>query len=133
MGLPEPDWQWCYILENTIIKLYKAEEIYWSQRRHFLALTKGASNTSFFHTLVNGHKRRTCIPRLITDDGEISFASDHANHIYVFCIELIGIEKTRRAGLVPDFQETGRRVSEQDNSDIMLVFLRKKLTPLVHL
>lgn len=40
VGISEAEWLRRYVLENTIIKIYKDEEIYWRQRGRFLSLTK---------------------------------------------------------------------------------------------
>lgn len=121
-GLSEAEWQHRYVLENTIIKIYKAEEIYWRQRGRFLSLTKGDINTSFFHAVANGNKRRTTIPRLITPSGDITAQVDLVQHIYEYYTELIGTERPRWASLAPNVWDASKMVSDADNAAILLSF-----------
>ena len=68
------------------------EEEYWRQRSRVNWLLKGDANTSFFHAMANGHRRKCAISRLVSDQGMISDPRDIQEHIYGFYHELLGVE-----------------------------------------
>ncbi|XP_071685197.1 uncharacterized protein [Lolium perenne] len=83
-GLDEEGWALRYFLEDQIVQLDGAEEDYWRQRSRLQWTLKGDSCTAFFHAFANGRRRKCLIPRLLTDNGEISDQQEMMGHVYHF-------------------------------------------------
>jgi hypothetical protein len=67
------------------MKILDEEEMYWYKRSHENWLLKGDNNTSFFHRIANGKKRKQTIYSL--QDGDVNISGDenllkHATEYY---------------------------------------------------
>lgn len=73
------------------MKIYQAEEIYWQRRSGEKWIIEGDSNTSFFHGVANGRKRKTTIIVLENEGVEITDLQEiKKNHIYDFYKSCLG-------------------------------------------
>ena len=61
-GLSADGWLQRYALENSLMEIYKGEEIFWRQRSRQNWLLRGDANTAYFHAIANGRHRRCSIP-----------------------------------------------------------------------
>jgi hypothetical protein len=59
-------------------------------------LLKGDANTTFFHAMANGRRRKCMISRLVSDAGVISEPRALQDHIYTFYRNLMGAEGEAR-------------------------------------
>ena len=57
-----------HVLNDRLTELLREEELKWYQRAKVKHLLEGDANTKYFHLLVNGRHRKTCIFQL--EDGE---------------------------------------------------------------
>lgn len=55
-------------MEEELTQIYLEEEIYWKRRSGEKWMIQGDANTSFFHGVANGRKRKTTILSLEKDE-----------------------------------------------------------------
>jgi hypothetical protein len=91
-------------------------------------MLKGNSNTSYSHAIVNGHRQKCSIPRLIIDQGEIDDQKDLVEYIYQFYKDLMGsVGEERVLSLAPNLWEEDSKISPEENQDLELTFIPKEL------
>ena len=56
-GLSADGWLRRYALENSLMEIYKGEEIFWRQRSRQNWILRGDANTAYFHAIANGRHR----------------------------------------------------------------------------
>jgi mannosylglycoprotein endo-beta-mannosidase len=56
--LSNAEWADRYEKEEELVKNYENEELFWQRRGGKDWLLKGDANTSYFHTVANGRKRK---------------------------------------------------------------------------
>jgi hypothetical protein len=61
-------------LKCELMKILDEEEVYWYKRSHEKWLLKGDNNTTFFHMVANGKKRKQSI--YFMKDGEDNITGD---------------------------------------------------------
>lgn len=69
--LPTPLLERKHVLQVELMKLLNDEELYWHKRVSATWLLKGDNNTSFFHRVANGRKRKNTTFSLQHEDGVI--------------------------------------------------------------
>jgi hypothetical protein len=127
-GLDEEGWALRYFLEDQIVQLDGAEEDYWRQRSRLQWTLKGDSCTAFFHAYANGRRRKCLIPRLVTDEGEISEQAELMGHVYQFYQGLMGAEGEERAfSLAQGLWPPNKRISDEENRSLELTFTPAEL------
>jgi hypothetical protein len=89
-GLNEDGWALRYHLEDQLLHFDRIEEEYWKQRSRVQWLLKGDASTAYFHAIANGRHCKCSIPRLLTDQGEVSDQRDLEKHIYNFYEGMMG-------------------------------------------
>jgi hypothetical protein len=91
-------------------------------------LLKGDANTTFFHAMANGRRRKCMISRLVSDAGVISEPRALQDHIYTFYRNLMGAEGEARVfSLATTLWDQLGRVSEEENDGLMMSFTGEEL------
>ncbi|WVZ96593.1 hypothetical protein U9M48_042209 [Paspalum notatum var. saurae] len=132
-------WQERYNMEKQIMEIYEREEVSWQRRGGENWLLKGDNNTSYFHGIANGRKRRCMIRKVIDDDGsKLEDEKSIREHVDLFYKKLFGSEPEptiklgegifKKAseegfvkGLVPDLVEGG--LTHLQYADDTILFL----------
>jgi len=78
------EWKKRYQLEDELLIIYAAEELYWQKRGGEKWLLKGDSNTSYFHKCANGRKRKSMITSLEDGDNILTDQEELRAHIIDF-------------------------------------------------
>jgi hypothetical protein len=127
-GLDEEGWALRYHLEDQLLHFDRIEEEYWKQRSRVQWLLKGDAGTAYFHAIANGRRCKCSIPRLLTDQGEVSDQRDLEKHIYDFYEGLMGaVGEERVFSLAPGIWPAGKRISEEENRELELTFTAEEL------
>jgi mannosylglycoprotein endo-beta-mannosidase len=121
-GLLESEWKERYELEKKMMLAYATEEAYWHKRGGEKWILQGDANTSFFHSLANGRRRRKLIVSLEDGDNVISEIEDLKSHITSFYKNLFGSEPDPVVHLNEDAWQEGHWVSDEDNAFLVKPF-----------
>jgi hypothetical protein len=127
VGLNDLEWRERYKAEKELMRLFAAEEAYWRQRGGEKWILEGDANTSYFHSIANGRRRKKMIlsiedgERILTQDGEIR------EHILRFYKDLFGSVPDPEIHLGLDMWEGIRRVSSEDNIMLLQPFSDQKI------
>jgi mannosylglycoprotein endo-beta-mannosidase len=127
IGLNDEGWMRRYHLEETLVNLYQKEEDYWRQRSRIKWTVQGDANTTYFHAIANGRRRKCAITTLSTPSGPISDQQDIQAHVYAFYRELMGTDEPQLLTLVNDQWDVGSRVSSEENEAFALFFSQQEL------
>jgi mannosylglycoprotein endo-beta-mannosidase len=84
------------------MEIYKGEEIIWRHRSHQKWLLQGDANTTYFHAIANGRRRKCSIPCLWNRDVLLEEASEISAHIYSFYKELFAAGPRTGVALAED-------------------------------
>ena len=121
-------WALRYYLEDQIVQLDSMEEEYWRQRSRIRWTLEGDSCTAFFHAIANGRRRKCMIPRLVSENGDISDQQELVEHVYRFYQGLMGAQGEDRAfSLHHDIWSADKRISEEENKDLERSFTMEEL------
>lgn len=128
IGQIDPDrWKLRYELEEKLVKIYHDEEIYWQRRSGEKWVNEGDANTTFFHGVANGRKRKTTIVTLDNDGVEISDPQDIKKHIYDFYKSLFGTEQAPKIFLSQEIWSNRGRLEEGDNEQLPKPFSMEEI------
>lgn len=78
-------WLLCENMKNL-----EQEEMYWFERSHTNWLLKGDNNTSYFHKIANGRRRKSSIITLEKNGTIIEGDSNLLNHATEYYTDLFG-------------------------------------------
>lgn len=120
-----------YQLEEELIEVYRAEELYWQQKGEQRILEGDANTSFFFHAVANGRRRRCMISVLETDGDTISDKQGLKEHIYGFYKQLFGPEPRGQVRLADDFWAHKGGVSCEDNIKLTEPFTFSELENVV--
>jgi hypothetical protein len=81
--LSNNEWLQRYEKEEELMKIYEKEELVW-QRRGGDWLLKGDANTSYFHGIANGRKRKCLIRNLVEEDRTIEDKKELKRYIRIY-------------------------------------------------
>ena len=119
-GLSDEGWALHYHLEDQLTHLAKGEEEYWRQQSQQKWLLEGDANTTYFHAIANGRRRKCVIASLQTDQGIITEPLALQEHIYSFYRGRMGtVGETRPFSLIQGMWEGDSRVSEGENTELI--------------
>ena len=99
----EAEWANRYALENQVLAILREEEEYWRRRGVVKWITKGDTNTGYFHAFANGGKRKCLILRLQSDHGLLVSQAEILRHIYDLFLNLLGTAEEKPLRLRQDF------------------------------
>jgi mannosylglycoprotein endo-beta-mannosidase len=130
-GLDEEDWAFRYHLEDELLNILCAEDEYWRQRGRQNWILQGDANTTYFHAIANGRRRKCAIRSLISEEGEIFGQQAIQEHIYKFYLELMGSEEPKFLKLASNCWAEEGRVSREDNDALALSFTMEELEEVI--
>jgi hypothetical protein len=107
MGLSAKEWLRRYALEDSLLEIYRGEEVFWRQRSRPNWLLRGDANTAYFHAIANGRRRKCSIPCLWDRDNLLEDARDISDHVYSFYKELYVAGPRSGVSLSADFWPGG--------------------------
>ena len=116
--LVEEDWKRRYQIEENLSRIYAEEELYWQRRGGEQWLLKGDCNTSFFHSVANGRRRKTTILSLEDEGLVIEDTAQLRNHINGFYKNLFGFEPVSAVRIDPRLWDTEEKLSEGDRVEL---------------
>jgi hypothetical protein len=97
------------------VKIYESEELLWQRRGGENWLLKGDANTSYFHTIANGRKRKCLIRNLVEGDRVIENKEELKSYITYFYKNLFGGGQDPGIHLSEEFWRDRRTCGEDDN------------------
>jgi mannosylglycoprotein endo-beta-mannosidase len=109
------------------MEIYKGEESFWWQRSRQNWILKGDANTTYFHAIANGRRRKCSIPCLWDNDRLLEDNSDISAHTYSFYKELFTASPRSGVALAVDFWPLGARVTDDENVELTLPFLPEEV------
>ena len=121
-AFPKAEWTNRYALENQVLAILREEEEYWRRRGGVKWITKGDTNTGYFHAYANGRKRKCSIPHLQSAQGVLVSQAYITAHIYEFFLNLLGTTEEKPLHLRGDFWGEEARVSQAENDSLALSF-----------
>ncbi|KAE8806947.1 Peroxidase [Hordeum vulgare] len=116
-----------YDLENQLLAILREQEECWRRRGVVKWVTKGDTNTRYFHAYANGHKSKCSIPRLQSEQELLLSQNAIAAHAYDFLIGLLGMANEKQVFLRNDLWDQSQRVSTQENDSLALSFLHEEI------
>jgi mannosylglycoprotein endo-beta-mannosidase len=122
VGLSAEEWLRRYALEDSLIEIYRGEEVFWRQRSRHNWLLRGDANTAYFHAIANGRRRKCSIPCLWDRDNLLEDARDISDHVYSFYKELFMASSRSGISLAVDFWPAGAMVSANENVELTRPF-----------
>jgi mannosylglycoprotein endo-beta-mannosidase len=109
------EWRDRYEKEEELMKIYENEELFWQRRGGEDWILKGDANTSYFHGIANGRKRKCIIKALVEEDTVLEDKEELKEHITNFYKKLFGREPDPKVRLGEDFWKVTGRLEESDN------------------
>ena len=120
--LGEMEWKKRYQLEDELLIIYAAEELYWQKRGGEKWLLKGDSNTSYFHKCANGRKRKSMITSLEDGDNILTDQEELRAHITDFYKKLFGHEETTNIHIRDELWSEQEKVNAAENDRLTRPF-----------
>jgi hypothetical protein len=77
-------------IQTELFKMYEEEESFWFQRAHSKWLQEGDQNTSYFHRIANGRKKKNNVHSLEKDGVLIEVTKNLLQHATDYYKELFG-------------------------------------------
>jgi len=109
-------------LTAETLTLLDQEEIFWYTRCHQQWLLKGDNNTSYFHRIVNGRKRKNTIISLESEGNIIEGTDDLLKHSTDYYSDLFGPEESHNIHIDQRLWDELVKVSEEENDDLCRPF-----------
>lgn len=103
------------------------EEVYWQQRGSEKWILQGDANTTFFHLVANGRRRKKMILNLEEEGRQIVDPKEIQDIIYSFYKKLFGYQPERRVRLADRVWEVSGRLSEGDNVRLTRPFTEEEV------
>jgi hypothetical protein len=121
-GLSAEEWLWWYALEDSLLEIYRGEEVFWRQRSCQNWLLRGDANTAYFHAIANGRRRKCSIPYLWDRNNLLEDAREISDHVYSFYKELFTAGPRSGISLSVNFWPVGAMVSDNENVELTRPF-----------
>ena len=125
--IPATKWEERHKLELELMEIYQQEELFWRKRGGEKWLLEGDANTSFFHRLVNGRKRKCTIKQLEDGENLISETEQLKKFITDYYKSLFGSEQPSSIHLQSDIWADHGFVTADDNSELVKDFTMAEL------
>lgn len=114
-------------LLNENLSLLEQEEAYWLTRCHEQWLHKGDNNTSYFHKIANGRRRKTTIISLEKDGVVIEGDDNLLKHATEYYATLFGPEDDYNIHIDPNLWGELTQVLDGDNDELCKPFSESKI------
>jgi hypothetical protein len=102
-------------IETRLEKLMEMEEIYWRQKGGEKWILEGDNNTTFFHLVANGRRRKKIISCIENEGVNVTDPEQIQKTIYEFYKKLFGKQPERNVTLGGGtWQQTGRLTPEEN-------------------
>jgi len=114
-------------LLQEYLHLLDEQESYWLNRCHENWLLKGDNNTSYFHKIANGRRRKNTIISL-EKDGEIVEGDENLlNHATEYYTNLFGPEEDHNIHIDQSLWDEVEKVSDVDNENLCKPFCEQEI------
>ena len=90
-GLSPEEQKMRVMINVELFNMYTEEENYWYQRAHGNWLLEGDLNTSYFHKIANGRKRKNSVLSLQNGDSVVEGTKNLLKHATEYYKELFGL------------------------------------------
>jgi hypothetical protein len=107
--------------------LFAEEELQWIQKAHEKWLLWGDQNTSYFHRICNGRKRKNTVILLKDGDVNIEGTENLVNHATSFYKSLFGPAPGNLIDIDENMWDDSERLSEDDNLDLCRPFSMEEI------
>ena len=114
VGLSSEEKKLRTMINIELFNMYTEEENYWYQRAHGKWLLEGDINTSYFHRIANGRKRKNTILSLQNGNSVVEGTKNLLNHAIDYYKELFGPAPGNLFNLSPDLWSPGKKTNEED-------------------
>jgi hypothetical protein len=118
-------------LQQEMLDILDKEECFWRQRARDNWLLKGDSNTTFFHRMANGCKRKSKIFSLKNGDSVIQGDDDLLNHATQLYKNLFGPAEDRGVRLNVDIWNNAEKLDDTDSETLSRRFTEKEVKDVV--
>jgi hypothetical protein len=122
MDLSPVDWIRKTNIQAELFNLYAEEEEYWYQRSHSRWLLHGDQNTSYFHRIANGRKRKKTIHSLDNDGIVIEGTKNLLQHATDYYKNLFGPAPGNLFPISPNLWSAAETLTVDDNIDLTRPF-----------
>ncbi|XP_066396066.1 uncharacterized protein [Miscanthus floridulus] len=125
------EWERRYSLEEELVDIYNKEEVMWQTRDGERWLLEGDANTTYFHGIANGRKRK-CMIRSLEEDEEVLTETESLKiHITNYYKKLFGSEPQSNIRLDPNLWSEDFRITMEENEELTKPFTLKELEEVV--
>ena len=114
-------------IQTELLRLLAEEELYWHKRSNSKWLLEGDNNTSFFHRIANGKKRKNQIFSLEGENGIIKEQDQLLEHATQFYKSLFGPACDSGVELDPDCWGAHEKISDADNNKLNAPFTENEV------
>ena len=110
------------LIQNELHLLYAEEELQWFQKSHKKWLLQGDQNTSYFHRVANGRKRKNNM--LSLKDGEVNIEGTNnlLKHATDFYKNLFGPAPRNLVPIDGNMWEAHEKLNVRDNENVCRPF-----------
>ena len=105
-----------------LFKMYEEEENYWYQRAHGRWLLEGDLNTSYFHKIANGRKRKNTVLCLKNGEDMVEGTKDLLDLATNYYKDLFGPAPGNLFEISPGLWSPEERLNEEDNNNLSREF-----------
>ena len=109
------------------LQLLDQEESYWVNRCHETGLLKGDNNTSYFHKIANGRRRKNTVISLEDGDEIIEGDENLLRHATEYYTNLFGPEEDHRIHIDQSLWNEIEQVSDLDNENLCRHFTEQEI------
>jgi hypothetical protein len=114
-------------LKTELLEILDDEEMYWYKRSHETWLLKGDNNTSYFHRVANGKKRKQAIYSLQDGDRNVTGDEELLKHVTEFYKNLFGPGVGDMLTLDPELWAEEDKVTLGENQELTRPFVEEEI------
>uniref|UniRef100_J3LGX6 CCHC-type domain-containing protein n=1 Tax=Oryza brachyantha TaxID=4533 RepID=J3LGX6_ORYBR len=124
-------WEERYKIEKELDQVFELEELYWHKRSGEEWLLKGDKNTSYFHKIANGKRRKSLIHSLVEDGRITEDEEDLSSHIVEFYKNLFRADSFSSIHMKENFWSESGIIPENMREEIDKPFEMKELDKVI--
>ena len=122
VGLSPEEHHLRFQIQVELFDLYSEEEAHWFQKAHGKWLLEGDLNTSYFHRIANGRRRKNSVQSLQNGEILIEGIENLIQHATEYYKELFGPAPGNMFQLDPNLWSLEEKISEEDNIELSRPF-----------